>query len=71
MACVLAVAAAQRFVDRPLVQLLRDDRQNFGQGAFRYEIEADNGIFHQAEGSPGSLGQTNMQGSYRYCRCQD
>merc|ERR1712212_527992 len=59
------VAVALAIPQRPIVQLLRDDRVAPENGYFRYGIEADNGISVQAEGEPGSLGQTNMQGSYR------
>lgn len=66
----VVTAAAPQFqqevVRRPLVQLLRDDRQNDGLGPFNYAVEADNGIYLENSGSQGSQGQINMQGGYRY-----
>jgi len=33
---------------------------------FNYNYASDNGISVQASGSPGSLGQSNIQGQYSY-----
>ncbi|XP_063598675.1 cuticle protein AM1199-like [Penaeus indicus] len=68
---VAAVAAAPQFtrpnlLDRPFVAILRDDRQDLGDGAFSYVFEAANGIGESRVGYPGSKGQANMQGSYRF-----
>ncbi|XP_027218480.2 cuticle protein AM1199-like [Penaeus vannamei] len=68
---VAAVAAAPQFTrpnlpDRPFVPILRDERQDLGDGAFSYVFEAANGIRESRVGNPGSKGQTNMQGSYRF-----
>ncbi|XP_063598677.1 cuticle protein AM1199-like, partial [Penaeus indicus] len=48
------------------VTILRDDRQDLGDGAFSYVFEAANGIGESRVGYPGSKGQVNMQGSYRF-----
>ncbi|XP_027218501.2 cuticle protein AM1199 [Penaeus vannamei] len=73
--CLAAVAAAspqfrnqprQTFQDERQVAILRDDRQDSGDGNFNYNFEAENGISVSASGTPGSEGQSNMQGSYRF-----
>ncbi|KAK4304217.1 hypothetical protein Pmani_023851 [Petrolisthes manimaculis] len=69
LACLVVVTVAapqfQQDLSRPVVQLLRDDRQNDGLGSFNYAVEADNGIYLENSGSQGSQGQVNMQGGYR------
>ncbi|KAK3891952.1 hypothetical protein Pcinc_004167 [Petrolisthes cinctipes] len=65
--CLVAVAAAApQFISAPIVNILRDDRQDNGDGNFQYAFEADNGIAVESSGTPGFQGQANMQGSYRY-----
>lgn len=50
----------------PVVQVLRQEQvDNDGTGVFRYVLEADNGIYVAASGTPGSQGQVNHEGSYR------
>ncbi|XP_063598674.1 cuticle protein AM1199-like [Penaeus indicus] len=72
LSCLMAtVAAAPQFTrpnlpDQPFVAILGDDRQDLGDGAFSYVFEAANGIGESRVGNPGSKGQTNMQGSYRF-----
>ncbi|XP_050720608.1 cuticle protein AM1159-like [Eriocheir sinensis] len=68
LACLAAVAAAAPQFDAslPVVLVLRDDRQDNGDGNFNFAFEADNGIYEERSGSIGSLGQSNMQGSYRF-----
>nr|XP_027218478.1 cuticle protein AM1159-like [Penaeus vannamei] len=72
LSCLMAaVAAAPQFTrpnlpDRLFVPILRDERQDLGDGAFSYVFEAANGIRESRVGNPGSKGQTNMQGSYRF-----
>ncbi|XP_053631880.1 cuticle protein AM1159-like [Cherax quadricarinatus] len=67
LACLaaVAVAAPQLQDNQPVVVILRDDRQDNGDGNFNYAFEADNGIIAEASGSPGSQGQSNIQGVYR------
>ncbi|XP_042229147.1 cuticle protein AM1159-like [Homarus americanus] len=67
LVCLAAVAiAAPDFHGLPPVVILRDDRQDSGDGNFNYAFEADNGIAVEASGTPGSAGQSNMQGVYRF-----
>ncbi|XP_069996614.1 cuticle protein AM1199-like [Penaeus vannamei] len=72
LSCLMAaVAAAPQFTrpnlpDRPFVPILRDERRDLGDGAFSYVFEAANGIRESRVGNPGSKGQTNVQGSYRF-----
>ncbi|XP_063598368.1 cuticle protein AM1199-like [Penaeus indicus] len=75
LVCLAAVAAAspqfrastrQTFQDERQVAILRDDRQDSGDGNFNYNFEAENGISVSGSGAPGSEGQSNMQGSYRF-----
>ncbi|XP_042229094.1 cuticle protein AM1159-like [Homarus americanus] len=62
----LAVAAPQLQDNQPLALVLRDDRQDNGDGTFNYVFEADNGITVEASGTPGSAGQSNVQGAFSY-----
>ncbi|XP_071551767.1 cuticle protein AM1159-like [Panulirus ornatus] len=66
LACLAAVAvAAPQLQDvRPIVQVLRDERQDDGNGYFNYALEADNGIYMVVSGTPGSEGQSNIEGTY-------
>ncbi|XP_071551990.1 cuticle protein AM1199-like [Panulirus ornatus] len=81
LACLasLAVAAPQQFgrqfvrqntVTRPVdyrpIAILSDNRQDYGDGNFVYDFETENGIIVNAGGAPGSRGQSNVQGSYRF-----
>ncbi|ROT72361.1 hypothetical protein C7M84_009271 [Penaeus vannamei] len=75
LVCLAAVAAAspqfrnqprQTFQNERQVAILRDDRQDSGDGNFNYNFETENGISVSASGTPGSEGQSNMQGSYRF-----
>ncbi|XP_064084339.1 cuticle protein AM1159-like [Macrobrachium nipponense] len=66
-ACLAALAvAAPQFGQLNPVAILRDERQDLGNGAFVYEFEADNGISESRRGFSGSQGQTNMEGSFRF-----
>lgn len=71
-ACLAALAAAApQFQEeyrpdyRPIA-ILRDERQDYGDGNFRYEFETENGILVNAEGAPGSQGQSNIRGFFRW-----
>ncbi|XP_064083994.1 cuticle protein AM1199-like [Macrobrachium nipponense] len=75
LACLAAAAVAspqfglpqqQQFLQNPPVAILRDERQDQGNGEFAYTFEADNGISESRRGFVGSLGQSNMEGSYRF-----
>lgn len=73
-ACLVAVAAAApQFGNqnefRPeyrQIAILRDEREDFGDGNFRYEFETENGILTNAVGTPGSQGQSNIQGYFSF-----
>lgn len=49
---------------RPIA-ILSDNRQDYGDGNFNYDFETENGIGVNAVGTPGSQGQSNIQGFYR------
>ncbi|XP_071551778.1 cuticle protein AM1199-like [Panulirus ornatus] len=72
--CLVAVSLAVPF-RRPIVKqvspsrhfaILSDNRHDQGDGNFRYDFETENGIFVQAVGRPGSKGQSNIDGSFRF-----
>ncbi|XP_071551995.1 cuticle protein AM1199-like [Panulirus ornatus] len=73
LACLaaVAVAAPQQFVGdfveqkRPIA-ILSQNQQDNGDGSFTYDFEAENGIAVSAVGTPGSKGQSNIQGTYRF-----
>merc|ERR1712042_264215 len=66
LACLAAVAVAAPQLQEREVVVLRDDRVDNGDGSFSYAVEADNGINTAVQGSVGSEGQSNMQGSYSF-----
>ncbi|XP_071551780.1 cuticle protein AM1199-like [Panulirus ornatus] len=73
LACLaaVAVAAPQQYhnydgPDYRHIAILRDEREDRGDGNFRYEFETENGIHVNAVGTPGSKGQSNIQGFYRF-----
>ncbi|XP_050720647.1 cuticle protein AMP1A-like [Eriocheir sinensis] len=61
----LAAAAPQLSSDRD-AYIITDERTDNGDGNFKYLFETSNGIFSQRTGTPGSEGQSNMQGSERF-----
>ncbi|XP_037798506.1 cuticle protein AMP1A-like [Penaeus monodon] len=46
-------------------EILVDEREDRGDGNFRYRFETSNGIKTEKVGTPGSEGQSNMQGAFR------
>ncbi|KAG0725274.1 Cuticle protein AM1199 [Chionoecetes opilio] len=56
---------APRYDNYRPIAILKDERENYGDGNFRYSFETENGIQMSAVGTPGSRGQSNIQGSYR------
>ncbi|XP_047478546.1 cuticle protein AM1199-like [Penaeus chinensis] len=66
LACLAAAALAAPRPQEDPVAILRDDRQDDGDGNFKYEFESDDGTFVSAVGTPGAEGQSNIQGSYRF-----
>ncbi|XP_066941198.1 cuticle protein AM1159-like [Macrobrachium rosenbergii] len=59
--CLFGLAFAAPQED---AQIIRDERVDNGDGSFSYNFAADNGIETEVVGSPGSEGQSNMQGYY-------
>ncbi|XP_042241685.1 cuticle protein AMP4-like [Homarus americanus] len=71
LACLASVIVAapqlgQQQDRPPHIAIIRDDRQDFGDGNFIYEFVSENGIVVTVLGTPGSRGQSNIQGSYRF-----
>lgn len=69
LACLVAFAAAAPQFSSPdyrIIQVLRDSRQDQGDGNYNYEFETENGIYTNVEGRPGSAGQSNKAGSFRW-----
>ncbi|XP_045621228.1 cuticle protein AMP1A [Procambarus clarkii] len=61
--CLVAVAAAAPDKDATTVL---DERSDSGDGNFRYNFQTSNGISAQKTGTPGSEGQSNYEGSFRF-----
>ncbi|XP_063598382.1 cuticle protein AMP1B-like [Penaeus indicus] len=47
-------------------EILVDEREDRGDGNFRYRFETSNGIRTEKVGTPGSEGQSNMQGAFSF-----
>ncbi|ROT72356.1 Cuticle protein AMP3 [Penaeus vannamei] len=47
-------------------ETLLDEREDQGDGNFRYRFETSNGIKTEKVGTPGSKGQSNMQGAFSF-----
>ncbi|XP_068226141.1 cuticle protein AM1199-like [Palaemon carinicauda] len=72
LACMAAVAVAapqlgqdQTLRQRPIA-ILKDERQDLGNGEFFYTFETENGITESRRGYRGSKDQINMEGSYSF-----
>ncbi|XP_050704883.1 cuticle protein AM1159-like [Eriocheir sinensis] len=63
LACLLAVAAARPDKDATITL---DERSDSGDGNFYYNVQTSNGIELSKTGTPGSEGQSNMDGSFRF-----
>nr|XP_045621330.1 cuticle protein AM1159-like [Procambarus clarkii] len=61
--CLVAVAAAAPDKDATTVL---DKRSDSGDENFHYNFQTSNRIAAQKTGTPGSEGQSNMQGSFRF-----
>ncbi|ROT62344.1 Cuticle protein AMP4 [Penaeus vannamei] len=63
-----AVAVALTAPQNPeyLAETLSDERQDNGDGNFRYSFQTSNDISASQVGTPGILGQSNVQGSFRF-----
>ncbi|XP_042890832.1 cuticle protein AMP1A-like [Penaeus japonicus] len=69
LAGVAAASALPQFQDRHpeyTAETLVDEREDRGDGHFRYLFRTSNGINTEKVGTPGSKGQSNMQGSFSY-----
>ncbi|XP_050720678.1 cuticle protein AMP4-like [Eriocheir sinensis] len=64
-ACLLALAVA-RPQDLGASKTLRSESVNEGNGVFNYGFETDTGIVVDAAGTPGTEGQSNIAGSYKF-----
>lgn len=53
------------FVEYEPIAILRDDRQDNGDGNFSFGYETANGITEERTGTRGVEGQSNMQGTFR------
>ncbi|XP_047478685.1 cuticle protein AMP4-like [Penaeus chinensis] len=66
---IVAASALPQFQDRHpeyTAETLVDEREDQGDGNFRYRFETTNGINAQKVGTPGSEGQSNMQGAFSF-----
>merc|ERR1712008_250678 len=61
---VVACASMPQQLQQPIA-IIRQESTLSGP-AFSYNFEADNGIAVQATGTPGTAGQSNIQGQYSY-----
>ncbi|XP_042890997.1 cuticle protein AMP1A-like [Penaeus japonicus] len=64
-ACLAAVALARPQAPESEAETLLDERSDNGDGNFQYTFETSNGIRANKVGTPGSEGQSNMEGSFR------
>ncbi|XP_069996584.1 cuticle protein AMP1A-like [Penaeus vannamei] len=64
-ACLAAVALARPQKDSEAETVL-DERSDNGDGNFQYTFQTSNGISSSNTGTPGSEGQSNMQGTYSF-----
>ncbi|XP_063869899.1 cuticle protein AM1199-like [Scylla paramamosain] len=48
------------------IAILSDNRYDQGDGNFGYDFETEHGIKVEAQGRPGSKGQSNIGGFYRF-----
>ncbi|XP_063598396.1 cuticle protein AMP1A-like [Penaeus indicus] len=65
LACLAAVALARPQKDSEAETIL-DERSDNGDGNFQYTFQTSNGISSSNTGTPGSEGQSNMQGSFSF-----
>ncbi|XP_071551783.1 cuticle protein AM1159-like [Panulirus ornatus] len=66
LACLAAVAVAAPRPQDEIAEVLRDERQDAGDGNFNYAFETSNGIVVSAVGTPGAEGQSNIEGSFSF-----
>ncbi|XP_042890829.1 cuticle protein AMP4-like [Penaeus japonicus] len=66
---IVAASALPQFQDRHpeyTAETVLDEREDRGDGNFRYRFETTNGINAEKVGTPGSEGQSNMQGAFSF-----
>ncbi|XP_066941710.1 cuticle protein AMP4-like [Macrobrachium rosenbergii] len=61
----LVSGAPQQNTPRPIA-IIKDERFQPQDGSYSFDLETENGIIQSEAGSPGSEGQTNVQGSFRF-----
>ncbi|XP_045621360.1 cuticle protein AM1199-like [Procambarus clarkii] len=66
LACLAAIAAPQRLRDPRFIAIVRESRQDQGDGNFNFQYEGENGIYVDGSGRPGSRGGSNMAGFYKF-----
>ncbi|KAG7158114.1 cuticle protein AMP4-like [Homarus americanus] len=66
LACLAAVVVAAPRPQQEIIEIVRDERQDSGDGNFKYEFETANGIVVSAVGTPGETGQSNIEGVFRF-----
>ena len=65
LACVAAVAmAAPQADERPVVELLSDQREHAEDGTFKYSFSTDNNINIAVTGTQGAEGSIYMEGTF-------
>ncbi|XP_047478440.1 cuticle protein AM1159-like [Penaeus chinensis] len=65
-ACLAALALARPQTPESEAETVLDERSDNGDGNFQYTFETSNGIRASKIGTPGSEGQSNMQGSFSF-----
>ncbi|XP_045621372.1 cuticle protein AMP1A-like [Procambarus clarkii] len=65
LALLVALAAAAPRPDQD-AETLVDEREDNGDGNFKYKFETSNGLAEERVGTVGAEGQSNFQGSYRF-----
>ncbi|XP_037774736.1 cuticle protein AMP4-like [Penaeus monodon] len=65
LVALVAVAAAAP-QQQPPVAILLDERVSPENGAYSFQFQAENGIVQSETGTPGSQGQTNVQGVFSF-----
>ncbi|XP_045621370.1 cuticle protein AMP1A-like [Procambarus clarkii] len=65
LALLVALAAAAPRPEQD-AETLVDEREDNGDGNFKYQFETSNGLVEERVGTVGAEGQSNFQGSYRF-----
>ncbi|XP_042242600.1 cuticle protein AM1199-like [Homarus americanus] len=62
----VALAGPQYRPDYRHIGIVSDTREDHGDGRFRYHFITEHGINAHATGTPGSRGQSNIQGGFSF-----